>query len=132
MNNGAVIIKVILLNAGDKAGTKNEPRLLSSPIVKASSDINIKNGNMKRVKREAMLAVSASKPGAMMRVKISDPNIPSVTTINAAINKTLIALRANLKAALILSRSKTCENTGTKAADNAPSANNCRAKFASV
>ena len=47
--NGAVIIKTKLLKAGDNAGIKNEPSEFNSPIVNASREINIRNGNIQRV-----------------------------------------------------------------------------------
>ena len=47
-------MKIKLLNAGDKAGMKNDPRLFNSPIVNASIEMNIKNGNIYCVKVTAI------------------------------------------------------------------------------
>ena len=91
-----------LLNAGDTAGTKKDPNEFSSPIVRASSDINIRKGNIHRVKPTAKSCADESKPGAMMRTRAGAKNIPKPTTINVAHINTVIVARAKANAFSLL------------------------------
>ena len=128
---GAVIMNTRLLNAGDNAGTKNDPNEFSSPIVSALRDIIIRNGNIHRVRLTAKMLLASSNPGAIIFTSAGAAAIPTPTTNIVAQSSTVIVPRAKARAFSRLLVSD-WENTGTNAADKAPSASNCRARFERV
>ena len=83
-------MKTRLLNAGDNAGIKNDPKLFSSPIVKASSEMKIKNGNIPLVMLTASSWLAESNPGAIIFTRAGAKYIPAPTTTQVTNTKTVI------------------------------------------
>ncbi|GHS92691.1 hypothetical protein AGMMS50276_01140 [Synergistales bacterium] len=108
-----------MLNAGARAGKKNDPKLFSVPIAKAAREMKNKKGNIQRVRRVAKAESSASKPGAIITVKTGAKIIPKTVTQRDANISTLMACPAK-DIARVLESAR--EKTGTKAAESAPSA----------
>ena len=130
--NGSTIRKLKLLKAGERDGTKKEPRLFSIPIAKAAMEIIIKKGNSNLVRFAAKDDDSLSKPGAIMLTRIGDIAIPMRVTSKAAIINIVMACRANENDFSFPFSERTFEKTGTNAAERAPSARSWRERFDSV
>ncbi len=125
-------MKTPLLRAGAIAGTKKQSRLFSTPMARAATEMKTRKGNMRRVSDMAARVPSASKPGAITLTRTGAATMPAAVTRMVAARSTDMICLARERAEAGPSFARVLVNSGTKAAERAPSASSLLERFASV
>ena len=95
-------------------------------------EMNTRKGNMRRVSETASRVPSTPKPGAMTLTRSGAASMPARVTMPVAARRTARICLARPRADSRPSFSRVLENSGTKAAERAPSARSLLERLASV